>query len=74
MRELADSLPESAETAALGLAARIFSLQYGWRLGVTHEDAEAVFTEAEQMAAKQALAQLKGDKGDICGTGSESLH
>ena len=52
VRELADSLPESAETAALGLTARIFSLQYGWRLGVTHEDAEAVFTEAERMAAK----------------------
>jgi class 3 adenylate cyclase/tetratricopeptide (TPR) repeat protein len=52
VRELADSLPESAETAALGLTARIFWLQYGWRLGVTHEDAEAVFTEAERMAAK----------------------
>ena len=52
VRELADFRPESEETIALGLAARIFSLQYGWRLGVTHEDAEAVFTEAERMAAK----------------------
>jgi adenylate cyclase len=52
VRELADSLPESEETIALGLAARIFSLQYGWRLGISHEEAEAVFSEAEQMASK----------------------
>ena len=51
VRELSDSLPQSAEATALGLAARIFSLQYGWRLGTSHEEAEALFTEAERMAA-----------------------
>ena len=52
VRELSDSLPQSAETTGLGLAARIFSLQYGWRLGTSHEEAEALFTEAERITAQ----------------------
>ena len=52
VRELTDSLPDSEETAALGLSARIFVLSYGWRLGISHEEAEALFTEAERMASR----------------------
>jgi adenylate cyclase len=52
VRELADSLPESEETTSLGLAARIFSLQYGWRLGIKHAEADATFREAEAMASR----------------------
>ena len=52
VRELADALPESGETVTLGLAARSFSLIYGWRLGISHEEAEVVFSEAERMASK----------------------
>jgi class 3 adenylate cyclase/tetratricopeptide (TPR) repeat protein len=52
VRELADSLPDSDEAASLGLAARIFSLQFGWRLGISHGEAEATFNEAEQMASR----------------------
>jgi tetratricopeptide (TPR) repeat protein len=36
---------------ALGLAARFFLLQFGWRLGMTHQEAERIFTEAERMAS-----------------------
>jgi class 3 adenylate cyclase/tetratricopeptide (TPR) repeat protein len=50
--ELTGELPESEETAALGLAARFFLLQYGWRLGMTHEEAEQLFTEGEKMASR----------------------
>jgi class 3 adenylate cyclase/tetratricopeptide (TPR) repeat protein len=50
VRELADALPESEETVALGVAARISSLNYGWRLGISHEEAEAEFSETERMA------------------------
>jgi len=50
--ELTDSLPEAEETAALGLAARIFTLEFAWRLGISHQDAERVFREAERMAAE----------------------
>ena len=49
--ELTKGLPDSEETTALGLAARFFLLQFGWRLGMTHEEAERIFTEAEAMAS-----------------------
>jgi adenylate cyclase len=52
VRELADALPESGETAALGLTARISLLDGGWRLGIAHEDAEKLFGEAEQIASQ----------------------
>jgi class 3 adenylate cyclase/tetratricopeptide (TPR) repeat protein len=52
VRELADALPESEETTALGLEARISLLNYGWRLGISHEEAEALFTEAERIASE----------------------
>ena len=52
LRVVVDLLPESAETTALGLAARMFWLQFAWRLGISHEDAEAVFLEAERMALR----------------------
>jgi class 3 adenylate cyclase/tetratricopeptide (TPR) repeat protein len=52
VRELADTLPDTDETSALGIAARINSLQYGWRLGISHEEAEETFEEAERMASK----------------------
>ena len=51
VRDLTDSLPDSEETAALGLSARIFSLTFGWRLGISQEESEALFTEAERMAS-----------------------
>jgi adenylate cyclase len=52
VRELADALPDSAETVALGLQARISLLNYGWRLGISHEEADALFKEAEQLALR----------------------
>jgi class 3 adenylate cyclase/tetratricopeptide (TPR) repeat protein len=51
VRELADELPESEETASLGLAARNFLLAFGWRLGIRREEAERLFEEAERMSA-----------------------
>ena len=52
VRELTDSVPDEDGSAGLGLVARIFSLQYAWRLGTSHEEAEKTFKEAEAMAAK----------------------
>jgi tetratricopeptide (TPR) repeat protein len=51
-RELADALPDSTETLALGLQGRISSLNYGWRLGISHEEAQALFNEAERIASR----------------------
>lgn len=52
VRELTDSLTDSSEALSLGLSARIFSLVYGWRLGMTAEDAQSLFAEAEEMASR----------------------
>jgi class 3 adenylate cyclase/tetratricopeptide (TPR) repeat protein len=52
VREHADLLPESEETAALGLAARTFMLHFGWRLGIERDEAEALFTEAESITSR----------------------
>jgi adenylate cyclase len=52
VRELADSLSESEETVALGITARIALLHYGWRLGISGDEARAVFAQGERMASK----------------------
>jgi adenylate cyclase len=52
VRELADSLPESAETTKLRLSARISVLNYGWRLGISHAEAEALFADADRIATE----------------------
>jgi class 3 adenylate cyclase/tetratricopeptide (TPR) repeat protein len=52
VRELTDALPKSAESVAQGLNARISLLDYGWRLGISREQEEALFREAERMAAE----------------------
>jgi adenylate cyclase len=52
VRELADALPESEETTALGLMARISSLSYGWRLGISPEEAQALFGEGVRLASE----------------------
>jgi class 3 adenylate cyclase/tetratricopeptide (TPR) repeat protein len=49
--ELGDQLPASPERDALGLAARIASLHFGWRLGIGTDEADALFQEAEQLAS-----------------------
>jgi adenylate cyclase len=50
VRELAAELPESSETHALAVAARIFALHYGWRVGISLEDSEAAFKEGDRLA------------------------
>ena len=52
VRELADELPESQETATLGILSRIFLLTLGMRLGISREESEALFSEAERSAEK----------------------
>jgi class 3 adenylate cyclase/tetratricopeptide (TPR) repeat protein len=52
VRELSDSLPDSDETTALGLTSRVFTLQFAWRLGMGHDEAETLFKEAERIASR----------------------
>jgi adenylate cyclase len=78
VRELADSMAESAETVALGITARIALLHYGWRLGISREEAQAVFEQAERMASKagdvRSRALLLASYGTIRGTGEGDVR
>jgi class 3 adenylate cyclase/tetratricopeptide (TPR) repeat protein len=78
VRGLADTLPESEEAVELGLTARLSWLNYGWRLGISHEEAEAVFNEAEQLALRagdiRARAILLSSYGAVRGLGDGDLH
>jgi class 3 adenylate cyclase/tetratricopeptide (TPR) repeat protein len=78
VRELADTLPASEEAAALGFEARISLLNYGWRLGMSHEEAEVLFNEAERMAAKtgdiRSRAVLLSSYGGLRGTSDGDIR
>ena len=50
--ELSDEMPASEERDALALGSRMAALQFGWRLGIGLEDAEALFRDAERIASK----------------------
>jgi adenylate cyclase len=52
VRELTDSLPDADDTVRLGLSARVNSLNFGWRLGISDADAQALFAEADRMAVE----------------------
>ena len=53
--ELADALPESEETAAIAVTARLLQLQFAWRLGMSDEEEARLAREAE------AIAKRSGD-------------
>jgi class 3 adenylate cyclase len=52
VRELADSLRDSPEADALALTSRVFILQFAWRLGMGHDEAEEIFRQAERLASR----------------------
>ena len=54
--ELVQPLPDSAEASGLALGARVWRLQYGWRLGITEQEATAHYE------AGRELAQRSGDR------------
>ncbi len=78
VRELADGLPESAETVTLGLTARIFSLQFGWRLGISEQEAEALFEEADRIGSDagdlHSRAMLLAIYGSVRGLSHGDVH
>jgi class 3 adenylate cyclase/tetratricopeptide (TPR) repeat protein len=54
--ELVEALPGSDEAGALALAARLARLEYGWRLGISEQEASAHYE------AGRALAERSGDR------------
>jgi tetratricopeptide (TPR) repeat protein len=75
--ELTDAMTESEETAGLGLAARVASIHLGWRLGMSSDEAERLFKEAERMAIKSGDLRLRilllGGYGAVLGLGQRRI-
>jgi class 3 adenylate cyclase/tetratricopeptide (TPR) repeat protein len=78
VRVLLETVPESAETVDLGLVARFWLLQVGWRLGVTAEEAATLFAEGKALAERNgnlrllapiltAYGAVRGVAGDVEG-------
>jgi adenylate cyclase len=52
VRSLLEGLPESEETAGLGLMARIKILTLGWRQGLSEEESDTIFSEGKVLAER----------------------
>jgi class 3 adenylate cyclase/tetratricopeptide (TPR) repeat protein len=50
--ELVQALPDSAEAIGLALAARVWRLQYGWRLGISEQEASAHYEAGRELAGR----------------------
>jgi tetratricopeptide (TPR) repeat protein len=50
--ELVEGLPDSEEATALALGARFRRLDYGWRLGITDQEAAAHYEAGRQLALR----------------------
>ena len=57
--ELVEALPDSAESSALALGARVARLNYGWRLGISEQEATAHYE------AGRELAERSGDRVNL---------
>jgi class 3 adenylate cyclase/tetratricopeptide (TPR) repeat protein len=57
--ELVEALPDSAESNALALGARVWRLNYGWRLGISEQEATAHYE------AGRELAERSGDRVNL---------
>jgi len=75
LRTLADTLPETPETRALGIVACTRILNLGIRLGMTAEEADAVFTHARGLAERSgdqtALGRLLTNYGMVRGSAGD---
>ena len=78
VRDLADALPEVPEHLSLRLTARMFAMQYGWRLGVPQEEARVAFEEAQRLAVRlgdvRARAVLLNGYGAVLGVGDGDVR
>jgi class 3 adenylate cyclase/tetratricopeptide (TPR) repeat protein len=50
--ELTQALPDSAEASGLALGARVWRLNYGWRLGITEQEATAHYEAGRELAQR----------------------
>ena len=69
--ELTDGLPGSPVTTGLALAACVWELDYGWRLGITEDEARAHYERGRELAQENPertpLFMLVAAYTGVCG-------
>ncbi len=74
--ELTQALPDSAEASGLALGARVWRLGYGWRLGISEQEASAHYEAGRELAQRtgnrvslllitSAYANVRGMAGHV---------
>jgi class 3 adenylate cyclase len=78
VKDQLETVPESGETVALGIASRAQMLTYGWRLGAVEEEAARLFAEgkalAERIDDRRSLVLLHLGYGITVGTAGADLE
>ncbi len=71
--ELVEALPDSDEKSALALAARLARLEYGWRLGISEQEATAHYEAGRELAERSGdrlnLLMITGAYATVRGVG-----
>jgi len=71
--ELVEALPDSDEASALALAARLARLEYGWRLGISEQEATAHYEAGRELAERSGdrvnLLRVTGAYANVRGVG-----
>ncbi len=71
--ELVQSLPDSEEAIALAVSSRVWRLNYGWRLGISEQEAEALYEGGRELAKRSGdslnLLMLQSMYANVRGLG-----
>jgi class 3 adenylate cyclase/tetratricopeptide (TPR) repeat protein len=70
--ELTETLPDSPEATALALGAHVRQLEFGWRLGITEQEAAAHYEAGRELAKRSdnrlMLLMITGQYANVRGT------
>jgi class 3 adenylate cyclase/tetratricopeptide (TPR) repeat protein len=72
VNELTEALPDSPEATALALGAHVRQLEFGWRLGITEQEAAAHYEAGRELANRSEnrlmLLMITGQYANVRGT------
>jgi tetratricopeptide (TPR) repeat protein len=70
VRQLLEGLPETDETAALDMTSRLWTMQFGWRLGISDDEATELFERGLATAERRGDPTMRSMFHAIYGTTS----
>ena len=70
VRELVEQLPETDETALLDMTSRLWTMQFGWRLGISDDEAAELFDVGMEIALRREDTAMQAMFNSIYSTTS----